>query len=228
VGLVLDDPNSTVNNPQLVTTTLDGSVVKRLREVPKVKDGLKKGQPVHTIRYADWSEPSPTVGIPLAGSVRLASAKPSAAKLSNDEPSATLLVEAFDLDEKGNAVHAGIEKELRRGFVANSIEEAEYVTPDQRSIDKMDSFKFMTGVTVVDVRGGAPLAKDMQSPAQVLLLDPSGELYIRSELDDTETVKMHKVIFAKPDKRRGLEGDMRGPGGGYGGRGGGEGRGSGR
>ena len=146
-------------------------------------------------------------------------------KLFNDEPTVKLLVEAFDVDEKGNAIHAAKEKEFRRGYVANMVEEAEYLTADQRWIDKDESFKFLTGITVVDVAGGEKMVKDMQAPARVLLLDPAGELYIRNELDDAEAVNLHKSLFEDRSKKRGgrgSEGELRGfEGGGIrGGRGG--------
>ena len=139
-------------------------------------------------------------------------------KTFNEEPSATLLVESFGLDEKGNAIQAANEKELRRGYVANMVEDAEYITPDGKSIDKIESFKFFTGITVVDMAGGEKLMRDMQAPSRVLLLDPSGELYIHTELDDAPAVQLHKLMFTE-DKRKGRDGeDVHG--GGEGGRGG--------
>jgi hypothetical protein len=210
VRLVLEDPNQ---GEHVVATTLDGKVLDRLRESAK---GRKDNRPL-SFRYADWSEPSPTVGIPLSGSVRLAEAKVKNEKLFNDEPSATLLVQSFDVDEKGNAIQGAKKKELRRGFVANSIEETEYMGPGNEWIDTDESFKFLTGITVVDVRGGERLTKEVQAPSRVLLLDPAGELYIRDELDDENEVKLHDALFAKPDPRREGEYGVFGPGRGVGG-----------
>jgi hypothetical protein len=211
VRLVLNDPNNYYVYTNVERKTLDSKVLNRLRESAKNRPD-KTPLP---IRLADWSEPSPTVGIPLAGSVRLAAAKIPAGKLFNEEPTATLLVESFDVDEEGNAIHAANEKELRRGYVANMVEETEYILPDGQSIDKKDSFKFFTGITVVDVAGGEKLSRDMDAPSRVLLLDPSGELYIRSELDDAEAVKLHRLLFAKPKKGRDGEMPMRGGEGGF-------------
>lgn len=216
VRLVMDDANSTVLNPQLLTSTLDSSVLNRQREAGKTRPDKK----APTYRLTDWSEPTPTVGIPLSGSLRLASVKVPSGKSFNDEPAAELLVEAFDLDEEGNAIHAANPKELRRGYVANMVEDTEYITPDGKSIDKKGAFKFFTGITLVDVAGGEKLTKDLQAPSRVLLLDPAGELYIRSETEDAAIVHLHKLMFAKPD-RRNREGDGgRGDGGRGGGRGG--------
>jgi hypothetical protein len=217
VRLVLDDPNSTALNPQLMSSMLDSSVLNRQKE--EAKKSPNKRTP--TYRFTDWSDPTPTVGIPLAGSVRLVAVKTPSGKSFNDEPMATLLVESFDLDEENNAIHAANEKDLRLGYVANMVEDTEYITPDGKSIDKKSSFKFFTGITLVDVSGGEKLTRDMQAPARALLLGPAGDLYIQTEMDDAETVRIHKAMFAKPDKKRSREGDMyRGGEGGRGGRGG--------
>lgn len=204
VRLVLSDANHVDNNPQLLVSSLDSAVRTRQKESAKISPTKR---PL-TYRLADWSEPTPTVGIPLKGSVRLASVKPPAGKFY-DEPSATLLVESFDLDEKGNALHTAKKKDLRRGNVANFTEQAEYVTPDGRSIDLVDSFKFHTGITVVDLVGGEKMMRDMQMPSRVLLLDPSGELYIHTELGDRTAIITFDTIFAKDKKKggRGAEGE---------------------
>jgi hypothetical protein len=212
VQLALDDPNqgSHLMEPE---RDLDPKVLNRLRESAKDRPGKR---PVD-VRLTEWSAPSPTVGIPLSGSVRLASAKPLTGNLFNEEPLATLLVEAFATDEEGNAIFAAKEKPLLRGFVANMVEDTKYLVSDGRSIDELEKFKFVTGMTVVDIRGGEklPLTNDIQTPSRVLLMDPSGELVIRSELDDAKSVQLHRDIFADPKRRTGeMEEDrMRGRGG---------------
>jgi hypothetical protein len=164
----------------------------------------------------EWSEPSRTVGIPLEGSVRLAEAKPAAEGKPNDEPVAKLLVESFDLDADRNAIQAATEKDLRRGYVANFIvKDQEYLGPGGIWIDTMESFKFHTGITLLDMDGGEQLAKDNNAPARVLLMDPAGELHIRRELDDKPAVSYHRLLFQK-DRRRGRGGEMETPYGGEG------------
>ena len=63
-------------------------------------------------RIEDWSDPSPTVGIPLAGNVRLVDVKVPPAEKFNDEPTAKLLVESFDVDDKNNAIQAAKEERI--------------------------------------------------------------------------------------------------------------------
>ena len=149
----------------------------------------------------EWSEPTPTVGIPLAGSVRLAKVKLPAEGNFNDEPSATLLVESFDVDAGNNAIQAAKEVDnLRRGYVANlTARRQEYLLPDGRWIDEVESFKFHTGITVLDVAGGESMGRETL-PAKVLLMGPAGELYVRNELDDKQAVDYHKAVFDKKNQ----------------------------
>jgi hypothetical protein len=89
VRLVMDDPNNPNQNSHLLGKDLDPTVLNRLRD--SNKSNGKKGL-LTTFLKTKWSAPSLTIGIPLPGSVRLASAKPLTGNLFNEEPSATLLV----------------------------------------------------------------------------------------------------------------------------------------
>jgi hypothetical protein len=224
VKLALADPNHGLPNQLLSPEVQDRESKER------AADKAGGGKTVTNFRVAeDWSEPTQTVGIPLEGSVRLAQIKPAAPGRLNDEPLATLLVESFSVDENGNAIQAAKEKAFRRGYVANMIEETEYVGPDGRWIDTIEGFKFLTGITLLDVDGGEQLSKDAAVPGRALLMGPAGELFIRKELDDKPAIDLHKMIFEK-DKRGGRNGEgdqYRGEDGGRGGYGAyGSGRGS--
>jgi len=218
VKLVLKDPNHDLPNELLAAEVQDRESKERAADKARA-DGT-----ITDYRVAEaWSDPSPTVGIPLEGSVRLAGVKPAAPGKVNDMPTATMLVESFALDEKRNAIQAAVEKTFRLGDVANKDEKnIEYLGPGQMWIDTMDSFRFMTGITLLDVRGGEQLAKGSTAPARALLMGPAGELYIRNELDDKPAVKSHRLIFEKKRGGRDGEGDMYrgGEGRGYGGYGG--------
>jgi hypothetical protein len=224
VRLVLADPNAGLPNQG---SMLHSTVLDRLAKINEAAKA-KKTRPSN-VRFVDeWSEPSRTVGIPLAGSVKLASAKPTAPGRISDEPSVKLLVESFDFDEKGNAIQAATQEDFQRGFVANLVtKNQEYLGPGGQWIDKLETFKFYTGMTVLDMEGGETLGKDATAPARVLLMDPAGELHIRSEMDDKEEVDLHKLIFERPKNRNREEEEMQrgyGERGGYG-NGGGRGRG---
>lgn len=223
VKLVLADPNA--NMPDNV---LHATVHERQREEAQAaKAANRTSKPDYRI-VSEWSAPTPTIGIPLTGSVRLASVKLPAAGKFNDEPTASLLVESLSLDEKRNAIKAAEEKsDFRRGYVANMVtRNQKYVGPDGRWIDEVDSFTFRTGITVLDVDGGESLGKDAAAPARVLLMGPAGELYVRNEQDDKDYVDIYRAIM-DADKKRGTMGGAGGygypGGGGYGGEGGGRG-----
>src|SRR5262249_28425975 len=147
-----------------------------------------------TFRIVDkWSEPSPTVGIPMAGNVRLAETKTPSS--FNDEPSVKLMMEAFDVDETGNPIQAGAEKDFRRGYVANAVQDTEVLVENGTAIDTVKNFKFLTGLMLLDMDGGAKLAKDMTVPSRILLMGPAGELYIHNETDDKPYVENHRITF---------------------------------
>jgi hypothetical protein len=191
VRLVLVDPNHGLQD-----SALDPAVQDRLR-ASKKKDFRM---------VEEWSEPSPTVGIPLAGAVMLAEAKPANEKNFNDEPAIKLMVETFDVQD-GTAVHVAKEKDFRRGAVVNLKEKMEYTGDGDRWIDTFDSYEIRTGVTVLDVTGGDRLSKDMSTPARMLVMHPSGEISIRKELDDSTSVAYLRALFAE-DKQRAGEGYM--------------------
>ena len=214
VRLVLSDPNM---GPGIEKSMLAPAVQDRLAKLAQKAKANKKSIP--QIRYVDdWSEPSRTVGIPIAGSIKLAGVKPPAAGRASDEPTVTLLVESFEVDAGGNAIQAeALRDSVRRGYVANFVErDQKYLGPGGLWIDELDSFNFFTGMTVVDMSGGETLGRDTTAPSRVLIMDPAGELHIRSEMDDKEAVTNHKLIFEE-DKRRGREDEMGSP---YGPRGG--------
>jgi hypothetical protein len=203
VMLVLTDPNA---NPALPENVFASEVLDR-----RAKEKAANNKKSLDIRKVEkWSDPSPTVGIPLSGDVRLVDVKPFTPERINDEPVAKMLVQSFDIDEKGNAIQAANEKDLRRGSVANMVEDAEYLG-DGPWIDTRPSFKFITGMAVLDMDGGNKLAKDYTSPGRVLVMGPAGEFYIRNETDDKQDVVYHKLLFAK--EARGANGEILGPGG---------------
>ncbi len=200
VRLIVHDPN---RKPGLDDNILDSKALVRIREAIKNKS--------IGFRMTDWSEPSPTVGIPLDGSVRMAEAKPVNPEKPSDEPTVKLLVESFGVDDKGNSIQAATEAEFRRGAVANMANKAEHLVDGGRAIDPIKSYRYHTGITLVDVVGGEKVGKDLQVPARVLLMDPTGQLYVRNELDDHFAVELHRAIFTEDKKKKGREGEMGGP-----------------
>jgi hypothetical protein len=207
VQLVLQDPNQSSDSTHAVATeSLDTAVINRIKAEKKKT----------TFRTTDWSDPSPTVSIPLAGNVHVAAAKPASDRF-NDEPATTLLVESFGSDDKGKSTQAAKEEDFKRGSVANMTKDAEFVGNDgaQPYIDLAPKFKFQTGITILDIDGGDPLppSKDLKRPARVLLMDPAGQLFVQNEVADTDAVQFHRDTFAEPDKQRGGRPGPTAPGG---------------
>lgn len=210
VQLVLQDPNQNSDtSTRLVSSdSLDKKVLDRLKAEKAAKHGRYR-------TTEGWSDPSPTVSIPLAGNVRVAAAKPASDR-ANDEPATTLLVESFGVDEKGKATQAAKEEDFRRGSVANMTKDADILVEQGRAIDVQKNFAFHTGITILDIDGGSTLAKDVKEPARVLLMDQAGQLFVQSETDDADAVQLHRDIFAdEKDNKRGGRPNARGevPGG---------------
>ena len=96
----------------------------------------------------------------------------------------------------------------------NMTEDAEIITPDRRWIEEVDSFKFHTGVTLCDFSGGEAIpGSKLKAPVHVLLMDATGRLFVHSQLDDSQMVGDHKLIFdEKRNRERGRGGDVGFPG----------------
>jgi hypothetical protein len=194
VQLVLQDPNQSSETGSLVSSdSLDAAVINRI----KAEKAAKK----KPLRVTEWSDPTPTVSIPLAGSVHVAAAKPASDRF-NDEPSATLLVESFGSDDKGKSTQAAKEEDFKRGSVANMTKDVEVLGSkgSQPYIDLSPKFQFRTGITILDIDGGETLAKDVKKPARTLLMDQAGQLFVQNEIDDAGAVQLHRDIFSDPDK----------------------------
>jgi hypothetical protein len=215
VKLVLQDPNYGLQQGVLSPAVLD----RQAKELQAARAKNPKAERPYWRIVDKWSDPSPAVGIPMAGNVRLADVKVPAADKANDEPTVKMLVEAFDVDEAGTPIQAAAEKDFRRGSVANMVQDTEYLV-DPVTIDTQKDFKFFTGMTLLDVDGGTKIAgaRDMNYPARILVMGPAGELYIRNELEDKSYVENHRAIFEKvPTGPGGPEvpgGPGRGPAGG--------------
>jgi hypothetical protein len=205
VKLVLSDANYNVPDNVLAPAVLDRH--RQESQAAKAKNSTR--QDIRMIEA--WSDPTSTVGIPLSGNVKLVDVKLPSGDKVNDEPSAQLLVSSFDVDEtdKNNAIQAADKKDFRRGGVANMVEKADYLVEGGTAIDTRENFKFVTGMTLIDIDGGKKVVRDYTSPGRVLMMGPTGELYIHDELDDKPAVDYHKAIF---EEHRSPEGGPEGPG----------------
>ena len=51
---------------------------------------------------------------------------------------------------------------------------------------------------LLDIDGGEKLGRDIVAPSRVLLMGPTGQLYIQNELDDKPFVEQYRTLFEKP------------------------------
>jgi hypothetical protein len=171
----------------------------------------------------DWSEPTPTVGIPLPGNVLTADVRPGSGARG---PMAEIIVTTIDGQEAFEAI---TKETLSRGDVANIFKTQLWVLePSGTARVKKSNYTLETGIAVADMRGGASVRDrtDLNEPAEILLIDPAGQLYVRRELDDETDVKMYNFLLEIDKKKpEDVAGQAPGYGGGYGG---GYGRGGGR
>lgn len=164
-------------------------------------------------RTTDWSDPSPVISVPMAGDVFVSNAKLPSGRQKNAEGTIELLVQSYSLDENRRAIKGSVKESFRRGSVVNLTEDTWVISPDGRNQVEIDSFKFNTGLTLIDYEGGEEIGGKMKAPVGVLLMDASGRLLIHNELDDHESVRAYERTFEENDAAgRGGFG-----GGGYGG-----------
>jgi hypothetical protein len=85
---------------------------------------------------------------------------------------------------------AATEVEARRGSVANTdVRDVKVVHPLSKAIVDL-KLGFQSNIMVLDIYGGKDLSKKnrrdtpLTTPGEVLLLDPSGNMSVRSEIDD--------------------------------------------
>ena len=193
VQLVMADPNY-----DMLASTLSPAVLDRQAKAAKANNGQKSNFRVSET----WSDPSPTVGIPLhRGSVRLADVKVPPADKFNDEPAiecrsnrstSTRRAMPFKPPLTRKTIIADMSRTWSRRISNILVRDTSTFNP---------KFKFLTGMTVLDVAGGTKMGKDTV-PGRILLMGPSGEMYIRNEIDDKPFVEYHHLLFEKSNDRR--------------------------
>lgn len=203
VRLVLRDVNNDIS-----PAYLDKSVTERRKDLTGVRA---------TIRLTDWSDPSPVVSVPLPASIYVINAEPAREGNVQSEPEAELLIKALDSQY---AAEIALTEKFARGAVMNLVEKAKVIWSNRYDPEKHPEFNFLTGATVVDISGGEKMSRDMNSPAQVVLMDAAGKMSILRELDDAEEVKDYNDTIEFAKNARGGRGGRGGYGGEYGGRGG--------
>jgi hypothetical protein len=168
-------------------------------------------------RMTEWSEPSPIISVPLAGDIRVKGVTPPSDRQFNAEPVAELLVQGFDVDEEGKAMQASKLGKFSLGSVMNlENQKVEILVDNNRFLKEVDDFDFRTAVTLVDMTGGEKIGGELTAPAQALLMDAAGRMYVRDELGDATDIENYELIYENKGGGAGGERGMM-PGGGRGG-----------
>jgi hypothetical protein len=206
VQLILADPNAGIPSSMGM---LDQTVLDRRTNEAKTS---KNKKPL-VYRKAAISDPSPAVGIPIDGDIRIAGAKQPSGKQAYEEPTVQLWAQRFEIDEvEDEALHVAKDQGgLLRGSVINVRGKMLYTDVNKQWRDTFDEHAIDTNMTVLDIEGADRIGKDMTSPARVMLMDAAGELAIRDEMDDSLAVLQLKNVFTEDKRRRPEdEGEMMG------------------
>jgi hypothetical protein len=172
---------------------------------------------------SEWSEPSPVAVVPEPGLIFIAQTK----DVASAEPEARLIVKSVD---SVNAAEIAHNNWYARGSVLNFAKQAQVIWSSLYKVSAEEPtesplFRFLTGLTLVDVDGGEQMTKNRKllAPARMLMMDSAGRLRMQNELDESKTVRSFDYIMqqsADADRRAREGAEERGPGG----RGGGGGR----
>ena len=223
VSLALSDPNDTESpDPRAAIPPryLGEKVISRRSKL--------KGSKLH-FRLTDWSDPSPVVSVPYPGWLLAGPVKAARPEKHYDEPAAAMIVQMLDLQQGLEGV-TEIPK-MRRGTVGNFVKTTQVIEYGRRgpTVRQEDNFEFRTNTVLLDLHGGEGLSRrdrSLTAPGEVLLLDPSGRLIVRTEQSDRdEFARLQRLLEAsKPHRSRGTEekkADRQGEGGLFGDPGGG-------
>lgn len=123
------------------------------------------------------------------------------------EPTAKVLVTAIDVN---TGLKAATELDLRRGGVANTGQVTVKVPHPLDNTPQEFARSFQSNIMVLDIHGGKDVTRrkhdpPLTSPGEVLILDPSGKMTVRSELDDRDQfakliIRPEPVKKAAPEK----------------------------
>jgi len=232
VKLLLEDPN----HPNINVTkdyrqhvapplrSLDQDVVDRLAGL---NDG--NGDPTHRLffRETEWSDPTEGVYVPVptqvfAGGIEYQTAsRDSQQRIYTDkEPIGIVKPVIWDELRGVDVPHAFT---VHRGSVLNNQIDIEYAHPVSSVIKAVEQFDFQSDLIVGDIRGGEELPgstrnRRVLAPGEFVLIDGSGKLIVRNEIDDLDLFSRYD--FTPPETATGA-GGMEGMMGGEGGEGGG-------
>ena len=193
--MLMDDPNrpssSGSNAPK--PETLDQTVAERLASSKRRGRTTPRSEPSNRVYVSTGSRI-------IAGDVTAATyASAEGGVFAAGEPEAQIMATTFK-PENGASIPAV--ETVYRGSVANYAKDVWYWPPLGNRAERAENHLFKTNTTVLDIRGGKELANSgIDSPGELLVLDPQGRLSVASELEDADTFRSLWVPEPEVEKR---------------------------
>jgi hypothetical protein len=192
-------------NASQIPKYLAPEVSARLEKEKQTAQKAKKAAKPLGWRLTEWSEPSPVAVVPQPGLMYLASVKPPSQNNLNAEPEARIVIKSLDATEAAEIALGG---EFIRGSVLNRSQKAQIIWSSIFKVDPAEPtespvFDFITGLTLVDFDGGGemtPKNRKLSKPARALVMDSSGRLRLRNELEDEKAVREYDLIMKASDE----------------------------
>jgi len=237
IRLIMRDPNypEVAHIQRPAPNTLKDEVWARVAPLIAKEDQAVKADPknaMRTSRFTDWSEPSPPVRVELpsrvlAGDVEFDGPKTfkvdgQTVALTVKEPKGNVV--ATTMDWKTGAMFA-MESDVRRGSVLVDKVNVELIVPSSRLVKIKKDQPIDTRSTIVDLRGGKPLAGDsrddpLKDIGEMMVLKPDGSVHVTNEFDDMFLYRMYRFADEHEMAEKmsaGPAGGAAGMGAGYGG-----------
>lgn len=202
----LHDPNHpTAGMAPPSIASLDGAVQKRIKAVDEEVRTNKRKPQYASVVMSDWSTPSAPVELPATSrffavktiAPTMREVVPGKPVLANDQPKAETLVVGWD---GMKVVDVPGEITVQRGSMLNFTQDVKVIHPATKVLIDLPKHPVATGAIVADMLGGElipPLEKGspnaVNAPGELLIIDASGKLHVRNEVDDIENIRRYGI-----------------------------------
>lgn len=199
IRYAVNDPNFPfAETLQPKVSSLAPDVAQRVQGLMSqaLKDGTRSFR-----RWSDWSEPTEPVGLPSLeqyfagpverGTINTWKVAGKDVEYTRDPPTAKILASQYDLS---TGARIPMQLDVTAGTVlSQQAESVDVVDPITLSVKKLPDAELVSGTTVVDLDGGAPLkiTEDLTSPGIMLLFDQMGELKVADEISDQTMYRIY-------------------------------------
>lgn len=199
IQYAVNDPNFPfLETLQPKVSSLSPDVAQRVQgQMEKaIKDGSRD-----FLRWSEWSEPTEPVSLPSLeqwfagpvdpGTINVWKVGGKDVEYTRDAPTAKIVTSQFDIV---TGARIPMQLEITEGsLLSHKAESADVIDPVSLSIKKLPDAELVSGTTVVDLDGGAPLkiTSDLKSPGLMLLFDQTGQLRVSDEVGDQRMYRIY-------------------------------------